>query len=1003
MKTNHSYLKYIRSAMAIFLSLSIISCGGGGSSGGSYGTSGGGGGASTPPTVSTFSINGATGVINQASKTIAVSLPFGTAVTALVATFSAPGSNVTVAGVTQASGITANNFSSPLAYVLRESNGDTATYAVTVTPATVSAKALTSFVLNGVTGTINEAAKTIGVIMPYGTAVSGLVSTFSVAGSTVTVGNTIQASGITPNNFTNPVAYVVTAADSSTATYTVAVSVSAVNAKALTNFSLNGIIGTINEGTKTIGVVMPSGSPVTSLISTFTTTGSNVAVGSVTQVNGMTANNFTAPVAYVVTAGDNSSATYTVTVTQASASSKAFTSYGFALNGAVGTINETAKTIGLVLPFGSAVNNLIATFSTTGASVNVGGTLQVSGTTANNFTNPVAYVVTAIDNSTATYTVAVTVAASSAKAFTSFSLNNVIGTINESTKTIGVVMPFGTAVTGLVATFTTTGTSVKIGSTPQVTGATANNFTSPVAYVVTAADNSVVTYTVAVTAAPSSAKALTNIALNGISGTINQAAQTIEFQLPSGTAVTGMIATFTTTGSRVAVSGVTQVSGATANNFTFPVVYVVTAADGSSINYTLYTIVLPSTAKAITSFSLNGVVGTINESLKTIAVAMPTGTSTTGLIATFATTGTSVAVAGVVQVSGATANTFTSPVVYVVSGSDSSTTSYSVTVSVVTSSAKALTSYALNGFVGTINPATQAIAVSAPSGTAVTSLVATFTTTGTSVNIGGTLQVSGGTSNNFTTPVTYTVSAADGSSTNYIVTVMVAAPAGPAPVALGNVGSFALFSYTGLSSTPDSAITGNVGVGSGVTSTAITTGFTLTLPGGAAFATAPQVTGNVYAKDYAAPTPVFITSATNDLLTAYNDAAGRTGSTVFDSAELGGRTLPPGLYSSPVSMNLAVNTTLTLNGGPNDVWIIQVAGGVTTGANTRIALTGGAVAKNVFWQIQTALTVGATSTFNGVVMTGAAITVGANSTIVGRLLAQTAVTMNANTITQPAP
>jgi len=177
----------------------------------------------------------------------------------------------------------------------------------------------------------------------------------------------------------------------------------------------------------------------------------------------------------------------------------------------------------------------------------------------------------------------------------------------------------------------------------------------------------------------------------------------------------------------------------------------------------------------------------------------------------------------------------------------------------------------------------------------------------------------------------------------------------------------------------------------------------LTLPAGAAFATAPQVTGNIYAFDYASPTPTFIVSSTNDMLTAYNDVAGRTGATVFDSAELGGRSLAPGLYSSPVSMNLAVNTTLTLNGGPNDVWIIQVAGGVTTGANTSIALIGGAVAKNVFWQIQTALTVGATSTFNGVILTGTAVNVGANSIIVGRLLSQTAISMNANTITQPAP
>ena len=46
-------------------------------------------------------------------------------------------------------------------------------------------------------------------------------------------------------------------------------------------------------------------------------------------------------------------------------------------------------------------------------------------------------------------------------------------------------MPPGTDVTALVATFTTTGASVKVGSTVQVSGTTANDFTYPVVYTVT--------------------------------------------------------------------------------------------------------------------------------------------------------------------------------------------------------------------------------------------------------------------------------------------------------------------------------------------------------------------------------------------------------------------------------------------------------------------------------------------------------------------------------------
>jgi hypothetical protein len=91
------------------------------------------------------------------------------------------------------------------------------------------------------------------------------------------------------------------------------------------------------------------------------------------------------------------------------------------------------------------------------------------------------------------------VASISAKSITAFSLAGVAGTINETGKTISVTMPSGTNVTSLVATFTTTGASVKVGSTVQISGTTARNFTNPVVYTVTAADATIQDYTVTVT------------------------------------------------------------------------------------------------------------------------------------------------------------------------------------------------------------------------------------------------------------------------------------------------------------------------------------------------------------------------------------------------------------------------------------------------------------------------------------------------------------------------
>src|SRR6185369_15088470 len=364
-------------------------------------------------------------------------------------------------------------------------------------------KAITAYSLAGVAGVVNETAKTIVVTMPFGTNLTALVATFSTTGAGLKVGSAVQTSGTTANNFTTPVAYTVTAGDSTTTTYSVTVTVALASAKAITAFSLAGVAGVVNETAKTIVVTMPSGTTVTALVATYTTTGAGVKVGAVAQTSGITANNFTTPVAYTVTAGDGTTAAYTVTVSLASSSAKVITAYSFAgFTGAAGIINETAKTIAVTVPSGTNVTTLVATFTTTGAGVKVGTTVQTSAATHNNFTTPVAYIVTAGAGTTATYNVTVTVASVSAKAITAYSFagfTNSVGVINEAAKTIAVTVPNGTNLTNLVPTFTTTGTGVKVGTTIQTSAATPNNFTAPVTYRVTAADVTFVDYIVTVT------------------------------------------------------------------------------------------------------------------------------------------------------------------------------------------------------------------------------------------------------------------------------------------------------------------------------------------------------------------------------------------------------------------------------------------------------------------------------------------------------------------------
>jgi hypothetical protein len=557
---------------------------------------------------------------------IAATVPFGTDVTALIATFAITGVRVVVGDDLQTSGQTANDFTNPVDYRVQAADGSSQIFRVTVTVAASPAKEITEYAFLSVNNPglaadvlaeINGTA--IAATVPFGTDVTALIATFTTTGATVKVGDVVQTSGQTPNNFTNPVEYVVTAADGSTKAFTVTVTVAANPAKEITEYaflSANNpglaadVLAQIN-GTA-IAATVPFGTDVTALIATFATTGATVKVGDAVQTSGQTPNNFTNPVEYVVTAADNSTKTFTVTVTVAANPAKEITEYAFlSVNNpglaadVLAQINGTA--IAATVPFGTDVTALVATFATTGATVKVGDAVQTSGQTANNFTNPVDYIVTAADDSTKTFTVTVTIAPNPAKEITEYaflSVNNpglaadVLAQINGTA--IAATVPFGTDVTALVATFATTGATVKVGDAAQTSGQTANSFANPVEYVVTAADGSTKTFTVTVTVAPSPAKEITaysflsanNPGLDvDLIATINGTA--IAATVPFGTDVTALIATFATTGATVTVGDVTQTSGQTANEFTNPVEYIVTAADQSTKTFTVTVSVAP--------------------------------------------------------------------------------------------------------------------------------------------------------------------------------------------------------------------------------------------------------------------------------------------------------------------------------------------------------------------------------------------------------------------------
>ncbi len=202
--------------------------------------------------------------------------------------------------------------------------------------------------------------------------------------------------------------------------------------------------------------------------------------------------------------------------------------------------------------------------------------------------------------------------------------------------------------------------------------------------------------------------------------------------------------------------------------------------------------------------------------------------------------------------------------------------------------------------------------------------------------------------------------------------------------ALGGAAAFVVLAGSTVISTGATGLTGDMGVSPG----SAVTGFP---PG--------TLTGSIHVANSTSAT------AKMDLITGYNDLAGRTLAPVTVAGNLGGLTLPPGLYKSTSSLSISSgDLTLDAQGNANAVFIFQMASTLTTTAGRQVILTGGAKSTNVFWQVGSSATLGTTSVFKGTIMADQSITLSTGATLNGRALARIgAVTLAGNTIVQPTP
>ena len=230
-------------------------------------------------------------------------------------------------------------------------------------------------------------------------------------------------------------------------------------------------------------------------------------------------------------------------------------------------------------------------------------------------------------------------------------------------------------------------------------------------------------------------------------------------------------------------------------------------------------------------------------------------------------------------------------------------------------------------------------------------------------------------------------------------------------VPLGAAGQYAILAKAGVSTVPYSVVNGDVGV-SPVARGGLTGWSEIAAPDNSdLYSTSTQVTApaKLYAADYAEPTPTNLSNAVLNMESAYSDAAGRAPSSAATTNVGSGTLRSLTLKSSPGGVTVyewgsavSIPTDLTLVGSATDVFILKVAGTLDMAAYMKVILSGGLLPQNIFWQVSGAVTMGAGTHFEGVILGKTGITFGSLGSINGRLLSQTAVVLDSTTVTVPS-
>lgn len=349
--------------------------------------------------------------------------------------------------------------------------------------------------------------------------------------------------------------------------------------------------------------------------------------------------------------------------------------------------------------------------------------------------------------------------------------NDVTATIDENAKTITAAVPFGTNTTSLDP-------EIGLSEKAKVSPTGPRNFTNPVTYTVTAEDDSTIDYTAIISTTPNDEKQITdfqfadvdNTTLNeDISSILDEDAKTIVVYVPRTADVTNLEPI-------IEVSTAATLAPTGPQNFSNPLIYTVTAEDGTTVDYEVVVVSVQITRFRFLSEPIGNVFvliaeGSINQNTGAIKVNVNENIDIATLPAP------TIELPTEITLTPTGSQNFINPVNYILIAPNGIVVEYEVEVA---NAFKNITAFEFrksrnnelaDDVTGTIEEANQSITVLLPPGTK--DSVLENLRPNISVSSGASVSPTNNDAQDFNELVEYTVTATDGTTKTYTVVVTI--------------------------------------------------------------------------------------------------------------------------------------------------------------------------------------------------------------------------------------